>query len=280
MPVEIHGKCFEGLLDSGANASLVGRRGWAKLADVSFMGGTEWERLKKEGVTLSKSTVTAVRVANNQKCPVLGRVDLPIRVSDNKKVVSFLVVPDLPHELILGMDFWRAFGLVVDASKGLAGVGEPEVAEVVVARDGLDEQQRAGAGGISGALPPLARSARPRVHSSSNAQYRHGRRQAILPETYKKFQKEIVTRLQKAYERNKFYYNLRRRPVTFKPGDAVYRANHVQSNAASYFSKKLAPKFVGPFTVVKKVGGQGYMLQDEKGVADGPWHVKHLKGVA
>ncbi|KAK3928364.1 Transposon Tf2-9 polyprotein [Frankliniella fusca] len=95
-----------------------------------------------------------------------------------------------------------------------------------------------------------------------------------------KFRKEIVSRLEKAYDRNKVYYNLRRRPVDLKPGDKVLRENHVQSNAANFFSKKLAPKFIGPFTVLRKVGGQGYMLQDEKGVADGPWHVKHLKCVA
>ncbi|KAK3917306.1 Transposon Ty3-I Gag-Pol polyprotein, partial [Frankliniella fusca] len=142
MPIEIHGKCFNGLLDSGANRSFIGRRGWAKLADMSFMGAAEWEKLRNDGVTLSQSTIRSVRVANGENCPVIGSVIVPVLVGDVKKMVNFLVVPALPHELILGMDFWRAFGLVVDAPKERAGVGAGVLDEVVVSRDGLSEQQR------------------------------------------------------------------------------------------------------------------------------------------
>ncbi|KAK3928366.1 DNA damage-inducible protein 1 [Frankliniella fusca] len=186
MPIEIHGRDFSGLLDSGANRSIVGRRGWAKLSDVSFMGGAEWDRLKEEGVTLSESAVTAVRVANGERCPVLGRVDLPVRVSDDKKVVSFLVVPALPHEMILGMDFWRAFGLVVDASKGRAGVGEPQVAEVnevVVPRDGLDEQQRAALEGLVERFrPSLAGSHHVQLLTRWSERYHEDGKVGVLPD--------------------------------------------------------------------------------------------------
>ncbi|KAK3913772.1 Pro-Pol polyprotein [Frankliniella fusca] len=109
---------------------------------MSFMGAAEWEKLRNDGVTLSQSTIRSVRVANGENCPVIGSVIVPVLVGDVKKMVNFLVVPALPHELILGMDFWRAFGLVVDAPKERAGVGAGVLDEVVVSRDGLSEQQR------------------------------------------------------------------------------------------------------------------------------------------
>lgn len=95
-----------------------------------------------------------------------------------------------------------------------------------------------------------------------------------------KIRKVVVDRLRVAYEKNKGQYNLRRRPVSFVPGQQVYRRNFVQSDKAKDFAEKLAPKYIGPFTVVKKVGYRGYMLKDAEGARDGPWHVEHLKGLA
>ncbi|KAK3918946.1 Acetaldehyde dehydrogenase 2 [Frankliniella fusca] len=102
-------------------------------------------------------------------------------------------------------------------------------------------------------------------------------RPTVLPVTLSKFQQDIVKRLEKAYEKNRGYYNLRRRYVNFKSGDIVYRATHVQSNAANYFSMKLAPKYEGPFEVISKDGMQGYLLRDKNGKTEGPWHIKCLR---
>jgi transposase InsO family protein len=96
-------------------------------------------------------------------------------------------------------------------------------------------------------------------------------------ERIKEIRREVTERLQHAYKRNAHYYNLRRRNVDIKPGQMVLRKNFVQSNAANYFSSKLAPKFLGPFVVDSKVGNKGFLLRNAEGQTDGPWHVKDLK---
>ena len=107
------------------------------------------------------------------------------------------------------------------------------------------------------------------------------RETAVYDENKRKRLREIVEkRLKEAYAKNAKYYNLRRRPVSFVPGQQVYRKNFIQSDAAKGIAAKLAPKFLGPFTVVKQVGSRGYLLRNANGVMDGPWHVEHLKGYA
>ena len=88
---------------------------------------------------------------------------------------------------------------------------------------------------------------------------------------------EVVRKLNAAYQKNARYYNLRRRPCELLEGQEVYRKNHEQSDKAKYFTAKLAPKFVGPFRVKKKVGTKGYLLEDNSGKEDGPWHIQDLK---
>ncbi|KAE8740342.1 hypothetical protein FOCC_FOCC014150, partial [Frankliniella occidentalis] len=62
----------------------------------------------------------------------------------------------------------------------------------------------------------------------------------------------------------KVHYNLRRRYAVYKPGGTVYRATHLQS-AVKYFSKKLAPKYDGPFEVVDRDHMQGYLIKGKGG---------------
>ncbi|KAK3929403.1 Gypsy retrotransposon integrase-like protein 1 [Frankliniella fusca] len=87
----------------------------------------------------------------------------------------------------------------------------------------------------------------------------------------------VLSRLQKAYEKNARSYNLRRREVRYEEGQVVYRRNYVKSDAAAYFSTKLAPKYLGPFVIKKRVGARGYLLVGQDGKEDGPWHVHDLK---
>ncbi|KAK3916766.1 Transposon Tf2-11 polyprotein [Frankliniella fusca] len=87
----------------------------------------------------------------------------------------------------------------------------------------------------------------------------------------------VLSRLQKAYEKNARSYDLRRREVRYEEGQVVYRRNYVKSDAAAYFSKKLAPKYLGPFVIKKRVGARGYLLVGQDGKEDGPWHVHDLK---
>lgn len=103
LPIELYGLTYSGLLDSGANRSVIGRKGWDKLSKLD--------------IPLHQSFWRNVRVANGQTSPVLGVVEVTISFENISRVVSFVVVPDLPHEIILGMDFWRLFGVRPDVSE-------------------------------------------------------------------------------------------------------------------------------------------------------------------
>jgi hypothetical protein len=73
---------------------------------------------------------------------------------------------------------------------------------------------------------------------------------------------KVRENLKKAYTRNAKHYNLRARPITFKPGDIAWRRNFVQSDALKKFSAKLAPKKVKG-TIVRRLGSNTYEFKDD-----------------
>ncbi|KAG5862763.1 hypothetical protein JTB14_033853 [Gonioctena quinquepunctata] len=94
------------------------------------------------------------------------------------------------------------------------------------------------------------------------------------------FQKAIrrcQRRLSKAAERNAKAYNLRRRLEPLLLRQRVWRRNFVVSGASKYFTSKLAPKYVGPFQVRKKVSPWTYELEDFNGISKRVWNIKDLK---
>ena len=88
--------------------------------------------------------------------------------------------------------------------------------------------------------------------------------------------KKVTANLRDAFARSANYYNLRRREVNFSAGDRVWKRTFPQSNAAEYFSAKLAPKFI-PCIVTKKIGNVTYQLKDLDNQDLGVWHVQNLK---
>lgn len=87
---------------------------------------------------------------------------------------------------------------------------------------------------------------------------------------------KVTSSLHKAYERNAKTYNLRKREMRFSVGDLVWRRNKVLSNAANYFTAKLAPKYV--LNKVSRVHSSlVYTLEDLANNSQGKWHVEHLK---
>ncbi|KAK3910801.1 Spindle pole body component 110 [Frankliniella fusca] len=96
-------------------------------------------------------------------------------------------------------------------------------------------------------------------------------------ELMEEIRKEVVEDTKNMYNQNALRYNLRRRDVEFKKGQLVYRKNHVKSDKLNYFNQKLAPKYIGPFRKKDKIGYNGYLLETETRVEDGPWHVGDLK---
>lgn len=87
----------------------------------------------------------------------------------------------------------------------------------------------------------------------------------------------VRKKLEQARTQSEKRYNLRRRDVRYDVGDRVWKRDYVQSDAANYFSAKLAPKFGGPYVVHRRLSPWTYELQDLNGVNRGVWHVKDLK---
>lgn len=89
--------------------------------------------------------------------------------------------------------------------------------------------------------------------------------------------KDVRRRLQNASRIGQQQYNLRRRSDQFYVNQLVWRKNYVQSDAARFFSQKLAPKYIGPFMIKKKISPWTYELADRQGNLKGTWHAKDLK---
>ncbi|KAG5868136.1 hypothetical protein JTB14_025485 [Gonioctena quinquepunctata] len=85
-----------GLLDSGASATILGSRRWKIMRDL--------------GIELDTTERTRCTVTNGQVCESIGECQVP----SNVKLVEVLVVPSLYHNLILGINFWKAMGIVPD----------------------------------------------------------------------------------------------------------------------------------------------------------------------
>lgn len=88
---------------------------------------------------------------------------------------------------------------------------------------------------------------------------------------------DVRKRLDKAQAQAQKVYNLRRRDVQYTRGDRVWRRDHVLSDAANYFTAKLAPKFSGPYLISRKVSPWTYELTDLNDRIVGVWNVKDLK---
>lgn len=90
---------------------------------------------------------------------------------------------------------------------------------------------------------------------------------------------KVQINVNEAQRRQQQHYNLRHRPVTYNVGDQVWRRNFVLSDASRHFTAKLAPKYVGPFVVSRKVSPVILELEDQAGRMVGRWHVVDLKPV-
>lgn len=92
LEISICGFKIKGLLDSGASRTVLGNEGW--------------ELIKGSGVGLnSKSTFCTM--ANGAKTMCLGSIYVPIQLAHTVMLFEILVVPEVPHLCILGVDFWK-----------------------------------------------------------------------------------------------------------------------------------------------------------------------------
>lgn len=103
LEIKVFGLTFLGLLDSGASRTILGKFGWDKISSFNL--------------PLISPCVKSVTVANGESCEVLGSITVPVQLKDKVKVVEVLVIPNLPHTLILGADFWRIMEIIPNLSQ-------------------------------------------------------------------------------------------------------------------------------------------------------------------
>ncbi|GJX47162.1 reverse transcriptase domain-containing protein [Tanacetum coccineum] len=101
----------------------------------------------------------------------------------------------------------------------------------------------------------------------------------LVQETTKKIS-QIKDRLKAARDHQKSYADKRRKPLEFSVGDYVLLNVSPWKGVVRFGKKrKLAPRFVGPFEIVEKVGPVAYrldLLEELNGVYD-TFHVSNLK---
>lgn len=90
---------MEGLLDSGASVSILGRNCR--------------EFIERLGLNIHPM-LTNVKTASGQQHRILGKANLSIRYKDQQHQMLLYLCPDLEQVLYLGIDFWRTFGLATD----------------------------------------------------------------------------------------------------------------------------------------------------------------------
>uniref|UniRef100_A0A3Q4MNH0 Integrase catalytic domain-containing protein n=1 Tax=Neolamprologus brichardi TaxID=32507 RepID=A0A3Q4MNH0_NEOBR len=84
--------------------------------------------------------------------------------------------------------------------------------------------------------------------------------------------------LEESHKRQKHYYDLRRRTVSYEVGDLVRVKSHPKSDALSNFSAKLAPLYTGPCRISKRMSDVNYCLTTvDTGEKVGVFHVANLQ---
>ncbi|GJX16243.1 hypothetical protein Tco_0217075 [Tanacetum coccineum] len=90
---------------------------------------------------------------------------------------------------------------------------------------------------------------------------------------------QIKQRMQAAYDRQKSYADLKRKPMEFQVGDKVMlKVSPLKGSTIGKWGK-LNPRYVGPFKVLEKVGEVAYKLElpEELSRVHNTFHVSNLK---
>ena len=104
LEVSILGTPIRGLLDSGATRTIIGLPGY--------------ELLQRLGLKLVGNQ-TNCTVANGQSCSSIGFMQVPFCLMGKTRIIDVLVLPELSHTLILGVDFWKSMEIVPDLNQDI-----------------------------------------------------------------------------------------------------------------------------------------------------------------
>jgi hypothetical protein len=80
---------------------------------------------------------------------------------------------------------------------------------------------------------------------------------------------EIRKKLKAAQSRQKSYADKKRREISFNPGDFVYlKVSPIRGTRRFQVQGKLAPRYIGPYRVLKRVGAVAYQLELPEEMSD------------
>jgi len=101
---------------------------------------------------------------------------------------------------------------------------------------------------------------------------RHRNQEPVTPDLNRRrleeAQEVVRANLARAFQKQAHHYNLRRRDWKPNIGDVVWKRSHILSSNANAINAKLAPKYIGPFTVRKIISP---VIMDLRS-AQGKWH--------
>lgn len=128
LEVSILGKTVKALLDSGATHTVMGQQGLSLVGSASKY--------------IQPTNSNWVETADARRHHIKGRLMVPITLEGRTRNLSVLVVPDLKHSLILGIDFWNQMQLVADISNKSWKFSskEPRISMVEL-RDGIKAKE-------------------------------------------------------------------------------------------------------------------------------------------
>jgi len=73
--------------------------------------------------------------------------------------------------------------------------------------------------------------------------------------------KLIQEKIKASQDRQKSYYDRRRKPLDFQEGEHVFlKVSPVTRVGRALKSRKLTPKYLGPYQILKKVGPVAYQI--------------------
>jgi len=98
-----------------------------------------------------------------------------------------------------------------------------------------------------------------------------------LPENLQEILQYVKQNIISAHERNKKYYDAKHRHVEYLPGQLVLLKTHFLSKKDEKFTKKLAPKWSGPYTIHEQVSEVTYSLMEGNRQLSAVYHVLQLK---
>ena len=113
--------CKSDLIDNYVNISLENLSMVGLLdtgADISVMNPIVLTKLRKIGrrVKVEKSEKEAIITASNEKVKIIGVINVNISIGNDTCMIRFYLVPDLEPHVILGVDFLKSKGAIIDFS--------------------------------------------------------------------------------------------------------------------------------------------------------------------